>query len=389
MYKTTRLNLEKTEQLDILARAAGELYSRTLVTYWRLLRKKGIFLSQYGMEKLCISNQLHAHTSDAIVGNFYSSIKSAKARKKAGSTEAKYPRRRQYFYKITWKFAAIKIKNGRLHLSNGKGNPALVIPWQWDKPKQVEIGWKKGLGYQLRANYPTTITDSPKGDRVAAIDQGEVRTATVFDGENTTIYSGRLIRSKVRYRAKTIAQLDARISKTKRGSKRRKTLVATKHRIIRRLDNQINDILHKQSTHLVSTLFNAGVQTVVIGDIRNIRDAIKYGAKVNQKLHSWSFGKYRWMVEYKAQKLGMKTVLQDEAYTSQTCPACGKRHKPKGRTYKCSCGFEYDRDGVGSYNIRAKYLGNFGSPVVGLMASPIGVRFVPHLQCRLKTSNSV
>jgi putative transposase len=389
VYKTTRLNLEKTEQLDILARAAGELYSRTLVTYWRLLRKKGIFLSQYGMEKLCISNQLHAHTSDAIVGNFYSSIKSAKARKKAGSTEAKYPRRRQYFYKITWKFAAIKIKNGRLHLSNGKGNPALVIPWQWDKPKQVEIGWKKGLGYQLRANYPTTITDSPKGDRVAAIDQGEVRTATVFDGENTTIYSGRLIRSKVRYRAKTIAQLDARISKTKRGSKRRKTLVATKHRIIRRLDNQINDILHKQSTHLVSTLFNAGVQTVVIGDIRNIRDAIKYGAKVNQKLHSWSFGKYRWMVEYKAQKLGMKTVLQDEAYTSQTCPACGKRHKPKGRTYKCSCGFEYDRDGVGSYNIRAKYLGNFGSPVVGLMASPIGVRFVPHLQCRLKTSNSV
>lgn len=389
MYKTIRLNLEKTQQLDSLARSAGELYTRTLVNYWRLVRKKQVFLSQYGMEKLCISSQLHAHTSDAIVGNFYSSIKSAKARKKAGSTEAKYPRRRKYFYKITWKSAAIKTKNGQLNLSNGKGNPALVIPWQWDKPKQVEIGWKKGVGYQLRATYFTTAIATPQGEKIAAIDQGEIRTATVFDGENTIIYSGRLLRSKVRYRAKTIAKLDALISKTKKGSQRRKYLVATKHRIARKLDHQINDILHKQSTYLVSTLFNLGVQTVVIGDIRNIRDAIKYGAKVNQKLHSWSFGKYRWMVEYKAQKLGMKTVLQDEAYSSQTCPACGKRHKPKGRTYKCSCGFEFDRDGVGSYNIRAKYLGNFGSPVVGLMASPVGVRFVPHLQCRLNTSHSV
>lgn len=387
MYFVKRLDLKKTEQLDILARAAGELYSRTLVTYWRLVRKKGVFLSQYGMEKLCISDQLHSHTSDAIVGNFYSSIKSANARKKAGSTEAKYPRRRKYFYKITWKSAAIKVKDGFLHLSNGKGNPALIIPWQWDKPKQVEIGWKKGKGYQLRAIYPSISTVSPTGKKVAAIDQGEVRTATVYDGENTTIYSGRLIRSKVRYRAKTIAKLDALISKTKRGSKRRKSLVATKHRIIRKLDNQINDILHKQSSHLVSTLFKAGVQTVVIGDIRDIRNSIKYGAKANQKLHSWSFGKYRWMVEYKAEKLGMQVVLQDEAYSSQTCPACGKRHKPSGRTYTCKCGFQFDRDGVGCYNIRAKYLGNFGSPVVGIMAMPSGVRFVPHLQCRLISNN--
>lgn len=127
----------------------------------------------------------------------------------------------------------------------------------------------------------------------------------------------------------------------------------------------------------------------MIGDIRDIRNSIKYGAKANQKLHSWSFGKYRWMVEYKAEKFGMKVVLQDEAYSSQTCPACGKRHQPSGRTYKCKCGFQFDRDGVGSYNIRAKYMGNFGSPLVGLMASPSGVRFVPHLQCRLNISNGV
>lgn len=40
--------------------------------------------------------------------------------------------------------------------------------------------------------------------------------------------------------------------------------------------------------------------------------------------------------------------------------------KPRGR-------------GVGAMNIRAKYLGHFGAPVVGVMAPPLlGVRFRPH-----------
>lgn len=383
MYSTRRLNLVKTEQLDSLARASGELYSRTLVTYWRLVRKKQIFLSQYGMEKLCVSTNLHSHTSDAVVGNFYASIKSAKARKKDGSLEAKYPRRRKLFFKITWKSSAIKIKNGLLTLSNGKGNQPLTVPWQWEKPKQVEIGWKKGSGYQLRALYTEAVSSVPTGNKIAAIDQGEVRTATVFDGENTTIYSGRILRSKVRFRAKTIGGFDALISRTEKGSKRRKKLVATKHRIVRNLDHQISDILHKQSSHLTSTLYLTGVQKVVIGDIRDIRDSIKYGKKVNQKLHSWSFGRFRWLLSYKAERMGMEIILQDEAYTSQTCPACGTRHKPKGREYNCTCGFSFDRDGVGAINIRRKYLGCMDIPVVGLMASPSGVRFRPHLHCSL------
>jgi len=388
MYTTTRLNLDKTKQLDHLARSAGELYSRVVTMYWRILRKQGVFLSKYGMEKLCFS-KLHAHTSDAVVGNFYGSIKSANARKKVSCTDAKYPRRRKYFFKITWKSAAIKVKHGLLRLSNGKENASLTLNWQWEKPKQVEIGWKKGVGYQLRATYSTQPHFTPIGDKVAGIDQGEVRTATVNDGENTTIYSGRLVRSKVRYRAKMIGSLEAKIVQTNKGSARRKKLVATKRRITKKIDNQISDILHKLSSHLVSTLYNLGVQTVVIGNVRDIRNSIKYGKKANQKLHSWSFGKFRWLVQYKAQKCGMEVKLQDEAYTSQTCPACKKRHKPTGRTYSCQCGFEFDRDGVGAYNIRTKYLGNFGSPVVGLMASPAGVRFVSHLQCRLNTAVSV
>ncbi len=45
LYTVRKLNLPPSAQLDKLARAAGELYSRTVVTYWRLVRKKRVFLS--------------------------------------------------------------------------------------------------------------------------------------------------------------------------------------------------------------------------------------------------------------------------------------------------------------------------------------------------------
>lgn len=62
MYLVKRLDLEKTEQLDKVARAAGELYSHILVSYWRVLRNKSIFLSNYTMQKWHTISDLHAHS---------------------------------------------------------------------------------------------------------------------------------------------------------------------------------------------------------------------------------------------------------------------------------------------------------------------------------------
>ena len=383
MYLVKRLDLEKTEQLDKLARASGELYSRILVSYWRVLRKKSIFLSNYTMQKWHTSPDLHAHSSDAIADNFYASIKSANQRKKSGDTGAKYPRRRRYFFKITWKQSAIRLKDGKLILSNGKGNEPVIMPWQWKKPKQVEIGWKQKGGYQLRAVYATEVKAHSIGNKIAAVDLGELRSATTHDGEQTVIYNGRLIKSKIAYRNKVTASLQELISKTQKGSQRRGKLVRAKKRQVTRINNQINDILHKQTQHIVSTLHERGVQTLVIGDIRDIRKAIDYGKEMNQRLHGWSFGKFRELLTYKAQLVGMKVVLQNERGTSKTCPKCNSQHKPQGRLYKCrSCSFTFDRDGVGAINIRRKYLGSFDSPVAGeVWRPPFGVRYHPHIKC--------
>jgi putative transposase len=372
-----RLKLKRTDQLDTLARAAGDLYTRTLVSFWRTVRRKDVWLSSADLMRWHDSDALHSHSADAVVQSFFASLKSWRKRRKE-DPDAKPPRRRKRFFKVQWKQTAIRLRAGSLILSNGRGNEPLILPWEWEVPKLVEIGWD-GADYELRAVYVVEAKDTPRGDGVVGIDLGEVHPAVAHDGEGCFIANGRLLRSKRRYQNKLKAQLARQIDRKKKGSRRWKRLVRSKRRQLKKLDRQINDILHKQTTHLVSTLHARGVQTLVIGDVRDIRQDLDYGRHANQKLHQWLHGATRWMLTYKGERRGMVVVLQDEAYTSQTCPACGKRKKPSGRNYACECGFGYHRDGVGCWNIRAMYL-DLG-PVVGAMASPIGLRYQPHVRC--------
>lgn len=381
MYSVRKMKIGKTDQMDHLAEAAGTLYKRTVVWFWRFVRRSDKWLSPAALMRMLNSDDLHAHSADAVVEAFCASLKSWRRLRKA-NPKARPPRRFGKFFKVTWKSDSIRIKNGNLVLSNGRGNEPLIIKgWKHDKPKIIEMGWD-GKEYELRCVYKTEAPEKVKGGSVAGIDLGEIHLAVAIDGKGAVIVNGRELRSKRRYQNKLKGQLAAMIDVKKKGSSRRKRLVASKRRQLGRLNNQIRDIHHKQTSRLVQTLRKRGVGTLVIGDVRDIRQDLDYGKKTNQKLHQWTCGKTREMLAYKSERSGMAYELQEESYTSQTCPACGHRHKPKGRVYHCaSCGLTCHRDVVGATNIRSKYLGTGSSPVVGAMASPIGIRFRPDMRC--------
>ncbi|WP_414410976.1 transposase [Synechococcus sp. W65.1] len=133
------------------------------------------------------------------------------------------------------------------------------------------------------------------------MDLGEVHLAVAHDGEQTYIANGRLLRSKRRYQNKLKSTLSRLLARKRRGSRRYRRVLASGRKQLARLNDQIRDILHKQTTRLVSTLYARGVQTVVIGDIRNIRVSAArvsgtesfYGKKANQKLHQMLHGQTR------------------------------------------------------------------------------------------------
>ncbi len=398
-YAVCRVQIGKSAQLDELAHACGQIYSRTPIFFWRTVWHKGIWLKPRHLMRLIPTDPdhlLHAHTVDAAVQAFFAGLSSWRERHTMDPT-AKPPRHRKWYFKVEYKSSAIRLHESLLILSNGRENAPLVLFWEWDLPKTVVIHWT-GSQYEAIATYQIgkdlpqeeeVSLEERRAEHVVGIDLGEVHPAVSSDGQRSHLLNGRLLRSKRQYRNKFLAKMDTKISHSKKGGKRRRKLIRAKKKGLSRLKHQIQEIEHKQTSYLVNTLHQESAEKLVIGDVRTIRQNLDVGSKTNQKLHQWSFGSIRHKLTYKAERLGMRVVVQEESYTSRTCPVRGHRRKsaPSGRVFGCTnrtCRWQGHRDGVGAVNIRAKYRGEFGGRhVVGAMAPPTGCGYVPQLRVSL------
>jgi putative transposase len=373
LYHARQKKIDTTDYLQYLSHEAGNAYSACLVYFWRIWRKKGVWLSKPSMQKLIRNTNLHSQTVQGIIDKFYEAVESCRETKKSNS-HARMPKRRKWYFVIPYKSSAIRFKDGQLILSNGKGNEPTVMKWIYKLPKVVSISFDKG--YRINATYTDEPQDPVVGYDTAGVDLGEIHLAAAHTQDKTIIANGRVLRSKRRYQNKVKAHFQRKMSGCKKRSRRWNTLNKAKNRVLSKLDNQIKDILHKQTTKLVFALKKEGVKTVAIGDVRNLRQNVDYGRLANQKIHQMPAGQTRFMLTYKAKRLGMEVHIVNEAYSSQTCPKCLKKHKPGNREYKCPyCGFVFHRDGVGAINIRHKQMYKEYVPVVGDMTPPVGIRY--------------
>ncbi len=379
-----------TAELDAINRLGGRIYSKTVSLAFRTYNKKGFWLSDAGLKKYLKFKRYpcHAHSVQAVIDDYCGARRSFFSNKQS-NPKAKPPKRTYKFHTFTWRATGITYKHGRLRLSMGQGREALYI--KLDKkfhkivPTEVSLVYNKiTKAYEFHATYQT----QPKQPKIkhgtaVAVDMGEIHPITAFDGITAEIYNGREHRSKVRYREKSKGGLNRKLSRCKRGSRRWKKLKRAKDKLLAKIASQLRDMRHKITSRFVSTCRERKIETIVIGDIKHIRQSINYGRKTNEKLHQWAFSQFREMITYKAKALGIKVDTQNEAYTSQTCPSCGNRKKPVKRKYKCpKCGWHGHRDVVGASNILTAYQGYLFNPVVGVVVSPVGIRYNPNL-CRL------
>ena len=152
----------------------------------------------------------------------------------------------------------------------------------------VDLCYKHGQ-WELHFTYNLELEVTQSGDNIMGVDLGEIHPIACHDGLHTYILNGRYIRSLYRLRNKVIANFNAKIDRCQRGSKRWWHLVKRKWKRINRIDNQINDALHKHTATFVKLCQSNNVGTVAIGNLTGIRDTINYGKKSNQKLHQWPF----------------------------------------------------------------------------------------------------
>ena len=390
-YRTYILATAKpTEQLDGLNRLGGRIYSKTVSLAFKTHEQKGFWLSDGGLKAYLKFKQYpcQAHSVQAVIDDYCGARRSFFTNRKT-NPNAKPPNKTPKFHTFTWRSTGISYKRGKLRLSMGLDRDPLWI--KIDKkfhkvvPAEVSLVYNRTTQqYEFHATYDTTPKKAKaKVGSVVAVDMGEIHPIVSFDGINADIYNGREIRSVVRYQNKFKSSINKALSRCVRYSRRWKKLKRVKNKNLQKLAAQLRDMRHKITSRFVSTCRERKIETIVIGDIKHIRQSINYGKKANQKLHQWAFSKIQNMITYKAKAVGISVDIEDEAYTSQTCPSCGHRKKPSKRNYHCGqCKWQGHRDVVGASNILTKYQGFLFNPVVGAVVSPVGIRYNPNL-CRL------
>ena len=358
---------------DALNRESGRIYTATLVEHYRVYRHTGNWLSPKADEKLSdfITGEtiLHAHSRDAAQQGFAKACKTARAYKKMG-LNSHYPHRIKHWRTTIWKSTGIRKREETLLLALARGHKPVQVRLP-EKLQSLEpiafvemrLVWDKaGRHYQWHAVIEDgTTPNAAPGSNVAGIDLGEVHPAAASDGAQSVIFSARQLRSLAQYSNKRLAGLQQKQSKKTKGSKRWKRIQRRKSRFLAQQKRRKRDIEHKVSRAVVAWAVERKVGKLAVGDVRDAADGVALGKQTNQKIANWPHGKLRTYIAYKAAAKGMTVELVNEAYTSQTCPNCGERHKPKGRVYRCpACGFQSHRDAVGAANIRSVFL--YGKP---------------------------
>ncbi len=364
---------------DALNRESGRIYTATLVEHYRVYRHTGHWVSPRGDQRLsdCVTGEtiLHAHSRDAAQEAFPKACKTARSNKKAG-LDSRFPHRIKHWRTTIWKSTGIRKREGTLLLALVRGHDPIQVglpdPLR-DLPSEafleMRLVWDRAAKHY---QWHLVIQDGkapalPPGTETAGVDLGEIHPATASDGRESVVFSARQLRSLAQYGSKRLAELQQKQAGKKKGSSRWRRIQRRKNRFLARQGRRKRDLEQKISRAVVDWAVERQVGMLAIGDVRDIADGANLGKQTNQKISNWTHGKLRSYLEYKAAAAGIAAILVNEAYTSQTCPCCGERHKPKGRVYRCpACGFVSHRDAVGAANIRSvRLVGKPGQSLTG------------------------
>ena len=151
-----------------------------------------------------------------------------------------------------------------------------------------------------------------------------------------------------------LAKAQRRLSRkkgSKKGQKKSKNYLKQLKKVNKihcHISNQRRDNLQKKSTEIANQYDIVCVETL------NLRAMSNKGFGNGKATMDNGYGMFLEMLEYKLNDRGKFFIKVDKWYpSSQICNHCGQTHKMKlsDRVYKCSCGYQCDRDINAAKNI--------------------------------------
>jgi putative transposase len=215
---------------------------------------------------------------------------------------------------------------------------------------QADLLYRNGTFYlACTVDAPEPAPNQP--GEFLGVDLGIITIAAPSDGE--------LLNHTTGPKHAHINQVRARFSRfraklQKKGTRSAKRLLNKRSGRERRFSRDVN---HCVSKAICNTTQGTG-RGIALENLTHIRSRTTVRGKRRRRvLHSWAFFQLRAFIAYKAALAGVRVVLVDPAYTSQTCSRCGhceRANRKSQARFLCrnpDCGFSAHADINAAVNI--------------------------------------
>jgi len=189
------------------------------------------------------------------------------------------------------------------------------------------------------------LIDEP--ETVIGVDLGEWNAATAIA---ISVQNPKPMRGRFWSGAK-IREIRGKYAHIRRNLQRKKRLDLVK-RIGSKEKRMVNQQLHTIAKEVVEYAKQFPKPVIAMEALDGIRENMNGSAKLNRRLHAWSFRKLQQYIEYKANLEGILVVYVNPKNTSKRCHRCGHVAQINGREFRCpKCGLIYNRDLNSAINI--------------------------------------
>jgi IS605 OrfB family transposase len=251
----------------------------------------------------------------------------------------------------------------------------IIVPFRYGAYQAARLDRIRGqcdLLYRDGTFYLACTVDAPEptpdeASEYLGVDLGVVNLATTSDGEIVNHGPHIIVHAHINTARARYARLRAKLQKKRTKSAMR--LLRKRSGRERRFARNTNHCISKA---LVSTAKGTG-RGIALENLQNIRsrvNGLSRSRRQRRVLNSWAFFQLRAFIAYKAQAAGVRLVLVNPAYTSQTCSHCGHceraNRKSQAKFLCVACGYACHADLNAAVNIgRAAVIPPDVAPLAG------------------------
>ncbi len=329
----------KNEHLDLLCSISKKLYNRANwyvrqdffhLENWLQYQDLNFILKDadnYKLLKAQTSQQI-LKTLDKNWKSFFASVKEWKINRQKFKGRPRPPKYKQgVFNFLVFTNQNSKIENNLITLTMSKYFQDIFLAFkepieftipryknkEFQKYQQIRILPKKRF-YEIEIVYEEPIKESQlESSSYLSIDFGVNNLITAVENRNSRpiIISGKIVKSINRQWNKR----KARLYSIK--DKQRLMWTAQLDEITIKRNSIMKDYLHKTSQYIVGYCLHRGIGNICLGELKEIKQNIRLGRRTNQNFVNIPIHTLKQMIAYKAELVGIKVHVIDEAYTSK------------------------------------------------------------------------